>query len=84
MELEQDGCKIVINCGGDKHHGHHDKGCKPEYAEVISQVGQTLAASPGPNLAGQVVKLENTIKATPGIDVSSASVDGKVVINKAG
>jgi hypothetical protein len=57
---------------------------KPEYAEVISQTAQTLFASPGANLPGQIVKLEVTVKATPNIDVSQAAVNGKVTINRAG
>lgn len=57
---------------------------EPEFAEVYSSVPQTLAASPGPLLAGQVVILENTIFSTSNIDVSQASVNGKLIINKAG
>jgi hypothetical protein len=57
---------------------------KPEYAEVVSQTAQTLTASPGPNLAGQIVKLEATVKATANIDVSQAATNGKVIINRAG
>jgi len=59
-------------------------GGEPEFAEVYSSVAQDLIASPGANLAGGVVKLENTIFATANIDVSSASVNGKIVIKKAG
>lgn len=57
---------------------------KPEYAEVVSQAAQNLTASPGPNLAGQIVKLEATVKATANIDVSQAAANGKVIINRAG
>jgi len=57
---------------------------EPEFAEVFSKVSQTLSASPGPLLAGQVVILENTIFSTMNIDVSNAGINGKVIINKAG
>ncbi|HWY33273.1 MAG TPA: hypothetical protein VNX68_01425 [Nitrosopumilaceae archaeon] len=56
----------------------------PEFAEVYSVTTQNLAASPGPNLAGQVCILENTIFSTSNIDVSQAAVNGKIIINKAG
>jgi len=56
----------------------------PEFAEVFSSLPQTLAASPGALLAGQVVLLENTLFASPSIDVSQAGVNGKIIINKAG
>ena len=56
----------------------------PEFAEVYSILPQNLAASPGVNLAGQVVMLENTIFATPNIDVSQAGINGKITINRAG
>jgi len=55
-----------------------------EFAEVYSILPQDLAASPGANLAGTVVKLENTIVATANIDVSQAATNGKVTVNKAG
>lgn len=58
--------------------------CEVEFAEVYSQTTQTLAAAPGVNQAGQVVLLENTIFATPNIDVSQAGINGKIKINKAG
>lgn len=57
---------------------------EPEFAEVFSQLPQTLAASPGANLPGQVVTLENTLYATANIDVSQAAANGKVIVNKAG
>lgn len=84
MQVNQsdDGCKITINCGG---HGHHDhKCCDPEFAEVYSSIQQTLAASPGTNLAGQAVLMENTVFATSNIDVSQVGVSGNVTVNKAG
>jgi hypothetical protein len=55
-----------------------------EFAEVYSNQNQLLAASPGPNLAGGIVKLENTIFSTSNIDVSQAGVNGKITINVAG
>jgi hypothetical protein len=56
----------------------------PEFAEVFSTINQTLQASPGPLLKGQTVLLENTIFATPNIDVSQAGISGKITINLAG
>jgi len=56
----------------------------PEFAEAYSILPQQLAASPGPNLPGDVVKLENTIVATPGLDLSQASSSGKFIVNIAG
>ncbi len=81
-EHDADGCcKIIINCGG----GHHPKPCcDSEFAEVYSTVEQPLFASPGPNLPGQVVLLENTIFSTSMIDVSQASSNGRIIVNKAG
>jgi len=68
-----------------EYHHHHKCECpKPEYAEVYSQVNQTLAASPGPNQKGGVAMLEKTIFSTSGIDVSQAAGNGKIIINKAG
>ena len=55
-----------------------------EFAEIYSQMSQTLAASPGLNQAGQVVLLENTLYSTANIDVSQAALNGKIIINKAG
>lgn len=57
---------------------------EPEFAEVYSIIPQDLIASPGVNMAGGVVKLENTIFATSNIDVSQAAINGKITINKAG
>lgn len=56
----------------------------PEFAEVFSTLTQDLAFSPGNNLPGQIVTLENTIFATSNIDVSQAGVNGKITINRAG
>lgn len=80
-EHHEDGCRIVINCGG-----HHPKPycCDAEFAEVYSIVNQTLTASPGPNMPGQFASLEQTVFATSGIDVSLAASQGKVIVNKAG
>lgn len=58
--------------------------CDVEFAEVYSKVSQALSASPGLNLAGQTVLLENTIIATANIDVSQAAISGKITIKKAG
>jgi len=77
-----DGCKIVINCGGG--HQKPTKGHHPEYAEVFSVTEQPLSESLAPNAAGQIVLLEQTIFATPNIDVSQAAVNGKIFINRAG
>lgn len=79
-ELNDCGCKIIINCGG----GQKPSCAEPEFAEVYSTVTQSLTASPGVNMAGQIVLLENTIFATANIDVSQAAINGKVVVNKAG
>lgn len=56
----------------------------PEFAEVYSVLTQTLAPSPAPFMPGQVVILENTLYASPNIDVTQAIVNGKIIINKAG
>ena len=61
-----------------------ESNCEIEFAEVYSQATQTLAPAPGFMQAGQVVLLENTIFATANIDVSQASLNGKIKINKAG
>lgn len=70
-----------VNCWGEHPH------CKcpePEFAEVYSQVAQDLAASPGPNLPGQMVLFESTIYATANIDLSMAAVNGQVKVLRAG
>jgi hypothetical protein len=75
-----DGCKIIINCGsGEKH-------CcpEPEFAEVYSNSNQSLTASPGLNMPGQVVQLEKSVFATANIDISQAAASGKVTVNRAG
>jgi len=69
-----------VNCFDDGAKHHH----KVEFAEVFSSSNQSLSASPGSNLAGQVAIFENTIVASPGIDASFAAVNGKVFINVAG
>jgi len=55
-----------------------------EFAEAYSILPQQLAASPGPNLAGDVVLLENTIVASPNLDLSLAATQGKFIVNVAG
>lgn len=57
---------------------------EPEFAEVFSILSQHLLESPGANLAGQVVILEQLIFSTSNIDVSQAGVNGKVTFKKAG
>lgn len=74
-------CQINIMCDCDCDGG---AGCEPEFAEVYSTQTQDLAASPGLNLPGQIVLLENTLFATANIDVSQAASNGKVTVNKAG
>jgi len=66
---------VECECHGD---------CDTEFAEIYSQLTQNLFLSPAPNVAGQVVILENTIFATSNIDVSQAATNGKVIVNKAG
>lgn len=56
----------------------------PEFAEVFSTSTQDLAASPGFNMPGQIVILENSIFATANIDISQAAINGKIIINRAG
>lgn len=75
-------CKVIINCGG--HHPKPPEQCKPEFAEVYSSIGQSLAASPGPNVPGQFAMLEQTVYATANIDVSLAATQGKVGVMKSG
>ncbi len=78
-----DGCKIIINCGGGHHH-KPERCCEPEFAEVYSTVEQLLSASPGANMPGQTALLENIVHATASIDVSQAASTGKVTVNKSG
>ncbi len=81
---KDEGCgvvKVYVNC--EKGH-HKEKCCKPEFAEVYSNAAQSLAASAGLNLAGGIALLENTITATPDIDVSLVATTGDVKIKKAG
>lgn len=67
---------------GECKEGHCD--CIVEFAEVFSTVTQDLALSPGTNLSGGVVILENIIFTTPLIDVSQAGTNGKITVNRAG
>lgn len=81
---QKKGCNINIYCGGEDKH---DKPChcpRPEYAEVLSHKDQKLSASLAQNQPGQIVLLEKTVFASPGIDVSGAALTGKVIINRAG
>lgn len=55
-----------------------------EFAAIYSQRPQELAASPGANMPGDVVKFEQMSVATANIDISTAPVDGKVKIKLAG
>lgn len=57
---------------------------EPEFAEVGSIMTQTMGSSPGANLPGSTVLLEQTIVATANIDISMASANGQVKINRAG
>jgi hypothetical protein len=57
---------------------------EPEFAQVYSLLPQTLVASSGALLPGQVVLFENTVVATAAIDVSQVAINGKITINKAG
>lgn len=77
------GCNIVINCGGGGHHPRPSC-CDAEFAEIYSNLEQGLFASPGLNMPGQTVLLENTVYSTANIDVSAAFSTGKVTVNKAG
>lgn len=63
---------------------HPKECCDAEFAEVYSTMNQTLLASPGTNLPGQVVLFENTVYTTSNIDVSLAASSGAVKVNKAG
>lgn len=55
-----------------------------EFAEAYSQAAQQLTASAGANMPGGVVKLENLIVSTAGIDASQAAALGQFTIKKAG
>ncbi len=57
---------------------------EPEFAEVYSQLPQTLSMSPGTNMAGGNVIFEKLIVATAGIDASQAGIDGSLKILKSG
>lgn len=77
------GMQGIQGVPGECKEGHCD--CdQPEFAEVYSTVTQSLAASPGLNLPGQIVTLENTIFSTANIDVSQAAANGKITVKKAG
>ena len=65
-----------VNCPGEEH--------VLEFAEAYSQLPQELAFSPGANMPGGVVLLENTIVSTANIDASLAATQGKFKINLAG
>ncbi len=67
-----------VNCPCDSKSG------LSEFAEVYSSVSQTLAASPGANLAGTAIVWENTIVSTANIDVSMAATNGSIKVNVAG
>lgn len=56
----------------------------PEFAEAYSQVSQQLSPSPGPNLAGGTVTLENLIVATAHIDASQVASLGQMKVMRAG
>lgn len=55
-----------------------------EYAMMVSNVEQTLGASPGANLAGGVVLFDQVLIGTLGIDSSNANITGDIVVNVAG
>lgn len=76
-EHEKDGCNIIINCGGHKPHPKPCD-CPNEFAEVYSQLSQSLIASPGIALPGQTILMEKLIYATPGVDVSNTAITGEV------
>lgn len=81
-EHEHEGCNINIFCGKKCHHD--DCHCPIEFAEAYSSLDQQLAASPGPNMPGDVVKLENLIVSSANIDSSMAASNGQFKINLAG
>lgn len=83
---ECDDRKKDDDCEKEKHHHHHHR-CEcpePEFAEVYSQLNQTLSASPGPSMKGGVAMLEKQVFATPNIDISQAAGTGKIFVNKSG
>lgn len=86
MSHSKEPCGTVnFYCG--EGHVSEPKPCAcpdPEFAEVYSILPQTLLASPGSNLAGTAVKLENTVFATSNIDVSLAATTGGIKVNRAG
>lgn len=89
MEHYHEGCNINIYCGSKNHnpepHPHPKPDCCDfEFAEAFSSVAQTLSASPGTNLPGDSVKLENLIVSTANIDASNAATLGQFKIMKAG
>jgi hypothetical protein len=59
-------------------------GANAEFAEVYSKTNQVLGASPGPNQAGGIVLLENTVYNTANIDVSNVAINGQIKVNAAG
>ena len=74
-------CTVInVYCdkGGEKHC------CEPEFAEAYSVLSQTLAASTGAGIPGQVVLLENIVIETANIDMSQVNTTGKVFLKKAG
>lgn len=77
-------CVININCGDRRHPQPHPDHMAVEFAEAYSSQSQQLAASPGANLPGDVVKLENLIVSTANIDTSVVASQGKFIINLAG
>ncbi len=59
--------------------------CEPiEYAQIHSDVGQSLALSPGLNLAGGPVLFNNVDVSTANIDVSNVGINGEIKFLKAG
>lgn len=70
-----------VNCGHEDDQKCH---CPIEYMEVYSSLSQTLSASLGANLPGQVVLFENFIVATSNLDTSLAASTGQVKILLAG
>jgi hypothetical protein len=78
-------CHIIVKCGKDGGDSGHDCKCdEPEFAEIYSNVDQPLAASAGANMAGGVVLLEQSVFASANIDISQASANGKIYVNKSG